>query len=75
MNNFKIEFNGTFDEFSNNEIYKDIINNNNKDNKKVAKLNNEITDIKGEYFTNKDDSFGKLLRDEDQVTGKVSCKI
>ena len=74
MNNFKIEFNGTFDEFSNNEIYKDIINNN-KDNKKVAKLNNEITDIKGEYFTNKDDSFGKLLRDEDQVAGKVSCKI
>ena len=74
MNNFKIEFNGTFEEFSNNEIYKDIINNN-KDNKKVSKLNNEITDIKGEYFTNKDDSFGKLLRDEDQVTGKVSCKI
>ena len=76
MNNFKIEFNGTFEEFSKNEIYNDIINNNNnKDNKQIAKLNNEITDIKGEYFTNKDNTLGKLLIDEDQVTGKVSCKI
>ena len=76
MNNFKIEFNGTFEEFSKNEIYNDIINNNNnKDNKQIAKLNNEITDIKGEYFTNKDNTLGKLLRDEDQVTGKVSCNI
>ena len=74
MNNFKIEFNGTYDELSKNKNYKDIINDN-KENKQVAKLNNEITDIKGEYFTNKDDSFGRLLRDEDQVAGKVTCKI
>ena len=74
MNNFKIEFNGTYDELSKNENYKDIISDN-KENKQVAKLNNEITDIKGEYFTNKDDSFGRLLRDEDQVAGKVTCKI
>ena len=69
MNNFNIEFNGTYDEFSKNEKHKDIINDN-KDNQKLAKLSNEITDIKGEYFTNKDDSFGKLLRDEDQEVGK-----
>ena len=74
MNNFKIEFNGTYDEFSKNEKYKDILNDN-KDNQQLSKLNSEITDIKGEYFTNKDNSFGKLLRDEDQVAGKVTCKI
>ena len=74
MNNFKIEFNGTYDEFSKNEKYKDIIIDN-KENQKLAKLSNEITDINGEYFTNKDDSFGKLLRDEDQVAGKVTCNI
>ena len=74
MNSFKIEFNGTYDEFSKNENYKDFINYS-KENQQVAKLNNEITDIKGEYFTNKDNNFGRLLRDEDQVSGKVTCKI
>ena len=74
MNNFKIEFNGTFDEFFGCENYQDIINNT-KENTQFAKLNNEITDIKRGYFTNKNDRLGKLLRDEDQVAGKVSCKI
>ena len=74
MNNFQIEFNGTYDEFSKNEKFKDIINENN-DNKKLSNLNTDITDIKGESFTNKDNSFGKLLKDEDQVKGKVTCRI
>ena len=74
MNNFKIEFNGTYDEFSQNEKYKDIINDN-KDNKNLSNLDKDITDIKEEYFTNKENSFGKLLKDEDQVEGKVTCRI
>ena len=74
MNNFQIEYNGSYKEFSQNEKYKDIINEN-KVNKKLVNLSEEITDIKGEYFTNKDNSFGKLLKDEDQVKGKVTCRI
>ena len=74
MNNFKIEFNGNYYEFSKNENYK-YITENKEEQKNANSLNKEITDIKGEYFTNKDDSFGRLLRDEDQASGKVSCKI
>ena len=74
MNNFQIEFNGTYDEFSQIEKYKDIINDN-KDNKNLSNLQKDITEIKREYFTNKDNSFGKLLKDEDQVEGKVTCRI
>ncbi len=74
MNDFKIDFNGTYDEFSKNEKYKEILDEN-KENKKAAKLNGDITQIKGEYFTNKDDTVGKLLKDEDQVEGKVSCSV
>ena len=44
-------------------------------NKKASELNRDITEIKGEYFTNKEDTFGKLLKDEDQVEGKVTCKL
>ena len=73
MNNFQIEFNGTYKEFSKNNKYKYIIDENEEN--KSSSLESDITDIKGEYFTNKDDSFGKLLKDEDQVAGKVTYKI
>ena len=73
MENFQIEFNGTYDEFSKNEKYKYIIDEN-KENK-GSYSNSDISNIKGEYFTNKDDSFGRLLKDEDQVAGKVTCSI
>ena len=74
MNNFKIDFNGTYEEFSKDKKYKEIIDEN-KENKKASELNKDITEIKGEYFTNKEDTFGKLLKDEDQVEGKVTCKL
>ena len=73
MNNFQIEFNGTYKQFSKNNKYKNIIDENEEN--KSSSLESDITDIKGEYFTNKDDSFGKLLKDEDQVAGKVTYKI
>ena len=75
MNQFKIEFDGNYEQFSGKDAYNDIIKENDKHDKKDLKINKDITDIKGEYFTNKDDSFGKLLRDEDQVHGKVSWRL
>ena len=75
MNNFQIEFNGTYKEFSKKENYKYIVDENSEKNKKSSKINTDITDIKGEYFTNKDDTYGKLLRDEDQVFGKVTWRL
>ena len=75
MNNFQIEFNGTYKEFSKKENYKYIVDENSEQNKKGSKINTDITDIKGEYFTNKDDTYGKLLRDEDQVFGKVTWRL
>ena len=72
MNNFKIEFDGNYDEMCQNENYKEFSGN--KENNKCS-LNKDITDINGEYFTNKDDTFGKLLRDEDQASGRVTCKV
>ena len=73
MNHFEIEFDGNYEQFTGKEKYKDIIEKGHKD--KDAKINKDITQIKGEYFSNKDDSFGRLLRDEDQVHGKVSWKL
>ena len=75
MNHFEIEFDGNYEQFSGKEAYNDIVNENSKHNQKDLKINKDITDIKGEYFTNKDDSFGKLLRDEDQVHGKVTWRL
>ena len=75
MNHFEIEFNGNYEQFSGKEAYNDIVNENKKHNEKNLAINKDITDIKGEYFTNKDDSFGRLLRDEDQVHGKVSWRL
>ena len=57
------------------ELLKNFSKNINKEKIQISKLNNEITDIKRNYFSNKNDSLGKLLRDEDQVTGKVSYKL
>ena len=74
MNNFKIEFNGDYNELSENENLKKIFDINLEQKKNYA-LYKEITDIKGEYFTNRDDSFGKLLRDEEQVSGRIACRI
>ena len=75
MDHFKIEFNGNFEQFSGKDTYEDIVKDNTHHNKKDLTINKDITDIKGEYFTNKDDSFGRLLRDEDQVHGKVSWRL
>ena len=75
MNHFKIEFDGNFEQFSGKGSYEDIVKDNTHHNKKDLTINKDITDIKGEYFTNKDDSFGRLLRDEDQVHGKVSWRL
>ena len=75
MNHFEIEFNGNYEQFSEKEEYKDIIDEHSHPEKKELKINKDITEIKGEYFTNKDDSFGRLLRDEDQVHGKVSWRL
>ena len=74
MNNFNIEFNGNYDEFINNEKYKQISENKNKF-KNGNILNPDIFNITGTNFNNKDDTFGRLLRDEDQVSGKVTCSI
>ena len=73
MNHFKIDFDGNYEQFSGKERYKDILEKGHKE--KDQKINKDITEIKGEYFSNKDDSFGRLLRDEDQVHGKVSWKL
>ena len=73
MNHFEIEFDGNYEQFSGKEKYKDIIEKSHKE--KDKKINKDITEIKGEYFSNKDDSFGRLLRDEDQVHGKVTRKL
>ena len=77
MNNFKIEFNGNYNQFCQIEKYKDIKEDiiENKNNDKLSELNNEITEIKDEFFTNNNDNFGKLLRDEDQVSGKVTWRL
>jgi len=78
MNNFKIEFNGNYDELCNNENYKDsygCYDNNDSQQNHNSSLNKDITDINGEFFTNKDDTFGRLLRDEDQASGRVTCKV
>ena len=75
MNHFQVEFDGNYEQFSGKEEYKDIINENSHPEKKDLKINKDITEIKGEYFTNKDDSFGRLLRDEDQVHGKVTWRL
>ena len=74
MNNFKIEFNGSYDEFSKNEKYKEINEVNSKQNKDSS-LNKNMTEIKGEFYTNKDESFGGLLKDEDQASGRITCSI
>ena len=73
MNHFEIEFDGNYEQFAGKEKFKDIIEKGHKE--KDKKINKDITEIKGEYFSNKDDSFGRLLRDEDQVHGKVSWKL
>ena len=73
MNNFKIEFNGNYDEYKN-EHKKDINEINSIQNKDYS-LTKNITEINGEFFTNKDETFGGLLRDEDQVSGRITCKI
>ena len=73
MNHFKLEFDGNYEQFSGKEKYKDIIEKSHKE--KDKKINKDITEIKGEYFSNKDDSFGRLLRDEDQVHGKVTWRL
>ena len=75
MNSFKIEFDGNYNQFCQKENYKYIVDEIADQNKKHNPINNDITDIKGEYFTNKDDSFGKLLKDEDQVYGKVTWRL
>ena len=80
MNNFKIEFNGNYNEFLNNENYKNIneinaIQNNNYLTNKNSLLNNNITEINGEFYTNKDETFGGLLKDEDQASGRITCRI
>ncbi len=74
MNNFKIEFNGNYDEFLKIEQYKDINEINSKQNNDSS-LNKNITEINGEFYTNKDESFGGLLKEEDQVSGRITCKI
>ena len=74
MNNFKIEFNGSYDEFLKIEQYKDINEINSKQNNDSS-LNKNITEINGEFYTNKDESFGGLLKEEDQVSGRITCKI
>ena len=74
MNNFKIEFNGSYDEFLKIEQYKDINEINSKQNSDSS-LNKNITEINGEFYTNKDESFGGLLKEEDQVSGRITCKI
>ena len=73
MNHFEIEFDGNYEQFSGKEKYKDILEK--AHHEKDIKNNKDITEIKGEYFSNKDDTFGRLLRDEDQVHGKVSWKL
>ena len=73
MNHFEIDFDGNYEQFSGKERYKDILEKGHKE--KDQKINKDITEIKGEYFSNKDDSFGRLLRDEDQVHGKVSWRL
>jgi ATP-binding cassette subfamily C (CFTR/MRP) protein 4 len=72
MNNFEIEFNGDYNELSQNDNFKTNYDINLKQ-KQNYKLNKEITDLRAEYFTNRDDSFGKLLRDEEQVVGRITC--
>ena len=74
MNNFKVEFNGNYDEFTKNELFKDFNEINSIQNKDCS-LNKNITEISGEFYTNKDETFGGLLRDEDQVSGRITCKI
>ena len=73
MNNFTIEFNGNYEEFSKNERYKDINEINSRQNN--ALINKNITEIGGEFYTNKDETFGGLLRDEDQASGRITCNI
>ena len=51
-----------------------ITDNKGKDNNS-SPLNKDIIDINGEHFTNKDDTLGRLLRDEDQASGRVTWKI
>ena len=71
MNNFNIEFNGTYNELIQNEKYKNI-----NENKEKQLSNNDIINLNDEYSNNKDDNnFGRLLKDEDQVSGKVTCNI
>ena len=74
MNNFKIEFNGDYDEFSKIEKYKNL-NEINSIQNKMPLLNQNITEISGEFYTNKNETFGGLLRDEDQVSGRITCSI
>ena len=73
MNHFEVEFDGNYEQFSGKEKYKDILEKGHQE--KDIKNNKDITEIKGEYFSNKDDTFGRLLRDEDQVHGKVSWRL
>ena len=51
MNNFKIEFNGNYDELWNNEKYKDsygCYDNNDSEQNQNSSLNKDITDISGD---------------------------
>ena len=75
MNNFQIDFNGNYYELTHNENYKNIYGNNNSEQNQNSSLKKDITDINGEggFFIN--NTFGRLLRDEDQASGKVTCKI
>lgn len=74
MDKFKVEFNGNYEHFCQKNGSEEIVEENEKNKSKLSG-NKEITEIKGEYFTNKDETFGKLLRDEDQVKGKVSLRL
>ena len=73
MDNFKIEFNGNYEEFKS-QHNKDINQINSIQNKDCS-LSKNITEIKGEFCTNKNETFGGLLRDEDQVSGRITCNI
>ena len=70
MNNFNIEFNGNYEEFIREEKYKYTYEN--KNNNLFYK---DTTNISREFCSKKTDTFGKLLIDETQVSGKVACNM
>ena len=72
LEHFKIKYNDKYDELVKEQEFKDLIE---KNDKKINKPDKTITNISKKHHVNKEDNFGRLLRDEDYVRGRITWRL